>query len=163
MPLLFIPIVLFAGFGVGAILGAPYLPILSRDVASLLDLAELEPGQQLVDLGSGDGALLIAAAQRGIRAIGYEINPVLYGVSWLRCWRYRKLVRVYLRNYWLIPLPSTDAVYVFLIDHYMAKLDRKLTKEVLRPTKVVSYVFTIPGRRPVRSTKNSYVYIYPNS
>src|SRR5690242_3214380 len=41
-------------------------------VEKMLDLAGLTPNDRLVDLGSGDGVLVIAAARRGARARGIE-------------------------------------------------------------------------------------------
>lgn len=43
-------------------------------VEKMLDLAELTPKDRLVDLGSGDGVLVIAAAHRGARARGIEYD-----------------------------------------------------------------------------------------
>lgn len=44
----------------------------------MLALAELRQGDLLYDLGSGDGRIVIAAANRyGIKAVGFEINPAL--------------------------------------------------------------------------------------
>jgi hypothetical protein len=143
-------------------MGAPYVPTRRRDVAAHLDLAGLEPGQTLIDLGSGDGRLLAAAAHRGLRAIGFELNPWLWAVATIRCWPHRRIVKVHLGNFWRVNLPPADAVYVFLIRHHMAKLDRKLRAELTRPTTVVSYTFPIPGRAPVTYAKNCYVYRYPN-
>ena len=151
----------FGGFGLAAFIGAPYLPILRRDYGPLLELAELKPGQTLLDLGSGDGRLLREVAKRGVRAIGYEINPVLYVVSWIVCWRHRSLVSINLGDYWHTKLPPADIIYVFLLDRYMGRLDRKLSRELSRPTRVVSFVFQIPGRTAVRSSRNTFVYDYP--
>lgn len=150
-------------FGLGAWLGAPYLPVLGRDVESLLNLAELKSGQTLIDLGCGDGRLLKAAAKVGVNGIGFEINPLLVLVAKLNCWRLRKSIKIYWGDYWRVRLPAADAIYVFLIDRYMPKLDRKLTAEITKPTRVVSYIFAIPGRKPVATTKNSYAYVYPKS
>jgi cyclopropane fatty-acyl-phospholipid synthase-like methyltransferase len=86
-------------FGVGAVLGAPYLPVLKAEHDNLLDMCELQPGDTLLDLGSGDGRFLRAAAKRGYNAIGYEINPLLYLVSLLITWRHRKQVTIILGNY----------------------------------------------------------------
>jgi hypothetical protein len=58
-------------------LGAPYVPTLPKQREAALDLLKLKPGQTLIDLGCGDGAMLIAAAKRGINSVGYEINPLL--------------------------------------------------------------------------------------
>lgn len=44
-------------------------------VSAMLDSMELRDSDVLADLGSGDGRILIAAAKRGIRAIGVEIDP----------------------------------------------------------------------------------------
>jgi hypothetical protein len=47
----------------------------------MLDMANLGPRDLLVDLGSGDGVLVIAAAQRGARARGIEYDPRLVEFS----------------------------------------------------------------------------------
>jgi SAM-dependent methyltransferase len=46
-------------------------------VAAALDLAELAPGDHLVDLGCGDGQVLVAAARRGAAVTGVESDPSL--------------------------------------------------------------------------------------
>jgi hypothetical protein len=163
MPLfLIVALVIVLAFGLGAWRGAPYLPILRRPAEELLDLAELKPGQTLIDLGSGDGRLLKLAAKRGIKGIGYEINPWLWLISRLNCWAYRDRVKLHLADYWLVRLPPADAIAVFLIDRYMGRLDSKLSSELTRPTVLVSYVFALPQRRPERTTKNSFRYRYQN-
>lgn len=149
-----------ACFGVGALMGAPYLPVRQKDAEAALDLAEVKSGQTVVDLGSGDGRLLIAAARRGAYAIGYEINPIMFMWSQIVCAKYRNQISIRLSNYWSIKLPQADVIYVFLIDRYTSKLNDKLTKEINKPTKVVSYVFELP-RKPKKSTTNTHLYIYP--
>jgi hypothetical protein len=47
----------------------------------MLDLAGLRPEDRLVDLGSGDGRIVIAAAKRGVRAVGIEHDPRLVTVA----------------------------------------------------------------------------------
>lgn len=46
-------------------------------IEDALDLAELRAGERLVDLGSGDGRVLLSAARRGARALGYELDSDL--------------------------------------------------------------------------------------
>jgi hypothetical protein len=149
-------------FGLGAWRGAPYVPILHRPAQDLLDLADLKPGQTLIDLGSGDGRLLKLAAQRGIRGIGYEINPWLWLISVVNCRPYRDRVEIHLADFWRVELPPANAISVFLIDRYMARLGTKLERELTIPTTVVSYVFAIPGKKPAVTTKNSFRYDYKN-
>lgn len=147
------------GFGVACFTGAPYLPILRREQRKVLALAGLHSGQTLIDLGSGDGRLLRAAAAHGLTAIGYEINPVMVVISWLVCWPYRQQVHIHWANFWRVSLPPADIIYVFMLDKYMSRLDAKLVKEVKHPTQVVSYVFKLP-RRPIREIASAYVYQY---
>jgi 16S rRNA A1518/A1519 N6-dimethyltransferase RsmA/KsgA/DIM1 with predicted DNA glycosylase/AP lyase activity len=154
----FLPVV--AAFGLGALVGAPFLPLRKPDIEPMLDLADLKPGQHLLDLGSGDGRLLVAAARRGARATGYEINPWLWLYSWVKTRKYRKLIAVHCGSYWRADWPKADVVTVFLIGHYMKRLDRELEARLNTPTKVVSYAFSIPGRRPIASNKNTYLYNY---
>ncbi|HEY5637140.1 MAG TPA: methyltransferase domain-containing protein [Burkholderiales bacterium] len=51
-----------------------YLPTPPAVVEAMLDLAGLRPDDLLVDLGAGDGRIPIAAARRGARAIGVELD-----------------------------------------------------------------------------------------
>ena len=58
-----------------------WVPTPSVCLEKMLDLARLTPGDYLIDLGSGDGRIVIAAAKRGARALGVEYNPDLIEVS----------------------------------------------------------------------------------
>jgi len=55
----------------------PWVPTPEKLVDKMLDMAEVSEDDFLVDLGSGDGRLVIAAARRGARALGIEFNPDL--------------------------------------------------------------------------------------
>jgi len=50
-------------------------------VARMLDAAKVTPQDYLVDLGSGDGRTVIAAAKRGVTAMGIEFNPDMVALS----------------------------------------------------------------------------------
>ncbi|HEX5768837.1 MAG TPA: class I SAM-dependent methyltransferase [Burkholderiales bacterium] len=50
-------------------------------VEKMLDMASVTPRDFVVDLGSGDGRNVIAAAKRGARALGVEYDPNLVQVS----------------------------------------------------------------------------------
>lgn len=150
---------LAASFGLGAILGAPYLPTRRREAEKALDLLDLKAGQTLVDLGSGDGAVLLAAARRGVKAVGYEINPLLWLVSVIRTFGFRRLVSVKLGSMWRPDLDGADAVFIFGIRRFMPKFDQRLQR-LKKPTKVASYVFELP-REEVRRDGAVFLYFYP--
>ena len=150
-------------FGFVVFRGAPYVPTHRKQVEHALDMLDLPKGSTLVDLGSGDGVFLLAAAKRGYRAVGYELNIIMWLVSSIRCWRYRDLVSVRLRDFWLTPLPpETRAVFVFLAGPYLKRLDAKLKKEAGDAgLVVVSYGFEIPGNKDKSKTENAlHLYYY---
>lgn len=147
-------------FGFTAFFGAPFLPTLSKRTNDALDLLDLKKGDLLLELGSGDGRLLAAAAKRGIHSIGYELNPLLVWYSRMRLWRYRKIAKVYVANYWNIDLPKAQGIYVFLLQPYMDKLDKKLLHSKITPVKLVSFAFTIPNKKAVREVDGMRLYMY---
>ncbi len=53
----------------------PYVPTPQDVVERMLDMANVKPGEYLIDLGSGDGRIVVTAAQRGARAYGVDLNP----------------------------------------------------------------------------------------
>ncbi len=156
--LLIAAVVLLFGFVV--VFGAPYLPTLKKQSDAALDLLDLKPGQTLLELGCGDGRVLKAAARRGIKAIGYELNPILVIIAKLYTIPERKSVRIIWGNYWTQTWPSTDAIFVFLLDKFMVKLDTKIKHEARKPLKLVSFAFSIPGKKAVRKKAGLYLYTY---
>lgn len=149
-------------FGAVVVRGAPYVPTHRKTIDNALDLMDLEDGDIVLDLGSGDGAFLKAAAKRGHRAIGFEINPLLCLLAWLRCFAVRRHVTISFHDYWIGHFPpSTKAVYVFLAGPYMRRLHHKLQREMAKRTEpliVVSHGFAIPGYLPKKVTQGLYLY-----
>jgi len=58
-----------------------WVPTPAEMVEKMLDLAAVTPQDFVVDLGSGDGRNVIAAAKRGARALGVEYNPDMVALS----------------------------------------------------------------------------------
>ena len=139
-------------FAASLVSGAPPVAIHRRALAKALDLAELKPGELLIDLGCGYGGLLIAAAQRGARATGYEINPIVWLIAWVRTRRYRHLVSVRLGDFWTASIAEAQVVFVFLLDRHMLRLESKLKRECRPGARVVSYAFELPGRKVSQQT-----------
>ena len=162
-------------FGFVVFFGAPYLPTLKRQMMSALELLELQPGDTLIELGCGDGRVLTAAAKKGIHVVGYELNPILAAVAWLRTRKHKDLVQVIWGNFWRKSWPEADGIFVFLLDKYMYKLDKKVIQEQkrwnvnsaetkpkkrLRSIKLVSFAFQIPQKRPIKKQNGLFLYKY---
>ena len=107
----------------------------------------------LVDVGSGDGVVLRAAAERGARAVGYELNPIFVVISmWLS--RKFKGIRIRLGNMWQVKFPpETTVVYAFAVSRDSARLARKMQEEAKRlgrPLLLITYGVSLPGVEPQR-------------
>lgn len=149
---------LFAGV---VAFGAPFLPTLNSRVEDALDLLNLKPGQTMLELGCGDGRMQFAAARRGIRSVGYEMNPLLVLYARARCYKYRKLVKIKLANYWSVNWPQADGIYVFLLQPYMQKLDKRLVQYTKgKNLKLVSFAFFVPGKKPDKEINGMFLYRY---
>ncbi|HUY85425.1 MAG TPA: methyltransferase domain-containing protein [Candidatus Dormibacteraeota bacterium] len=153
-------IILAVCFGGVLLFGAPYLPTLKPQILAALELADLKPGNTLLELGCGDGRVLLAAAKRGYNAVGYELNPLLAAIAWLRTRRYRRQVRVVWGDFWRADWPPAEVVFTFLLTKYMPKLDKKVMRYAHKPVKLVSYAFTIPGKPPAAAKNGVYLYRY---
>src|SRR5689334_1355645 len=58
-----------------------WIPTPEDTVEKMLDMARVTPEDYVIDLGSGDGRNVIAAAKRGARALGVEYNPNMVDFS----------------------------------------------------------------------------------
>ena len=144
-------------FGGVLLYGAPYLPTLRTQVEAAFELLNLKKGNTLLELGCGDGKVLVAAAQKGYKAVGVELNPLLFVISWLRSLPYRGQVRVIWGDYWRVEWPDSDGVFVFLVDKYMPKLDVKM-KNYKKP--LASVAFKIPNREIAAQKSGVFLYRY---
>jgi SAM-dependent methyltransferase len=143
------------------LVGPPYLPTLTKQVTAALDLVDLKEGQTLLELGCGDGKVLIAAAERGWNTVGYELNPILALIAWLRTRRYRGKVVVRWGNFWRATWPAADGIFVFILQKHMIQLDKKLIQNnVKKPLKLVSFAFAIPGKKPDKEKEGVFFYHY---
>jgi SAM-dependent methyltransferase len=156
----FTALLLIAAYSAVLLFGAPYFPSLSPHVKAGLDLLDLKKGQKVYDLGCGDGRFLKAAAQRDIKAVGYELNPFMYWVAWFNTRRYRKLVKVHYGNFWHADLADADGIFIFLLDKYMKQFDKLVKTKAPKGVKVASHAFKIPGKKAIAKDYGVFLYKY---
>jgi SAM-dependent methyltransferase len=156
---LVIVLILLISLG-GFFLGAPYLPTLKKQVNTIFSLAEMKEGQTLIELGCGDGRVLVEAAKRGINSVGYEINPILFLIALLRSKKHKDRIRIVYGNYWRKEWPPANVIFVFLIGRYMDKLDKHIKMYPHKPVKLVSFAFKLPDKKISKQQENLYLYDY---
>jgi hypothetical protein len=148
-------------FALVLFVGAPYVPTLRPQVlAALREATKDIKHPVLYELGSGDGAVMKAAAKQGIRSVGYELNPIMWVISKVRLWKYRRLATARFGDFWSKPISEADVIFVFLHSRFMKRLDKKITQEARKKVKLISFAFEIPGKQPVVKKDGLYVYEY---
>lgn len=133
----------FLRWFVGVGIGAPFLPARRRDVVDAIELAGISEKDVVIDLGSGDGRLLVAAAKKGAKVIGYELNPFL--VWWSRHQlRSYKNASIYHEDLFKAGLKDATVIFIFQITHIMAPLAEKLRRDASH-ARIISVAFDLPG------------------
>lgn len=132
--------------------GAPFVPSSRETTKKMIDIARLKPSDHVVDLGSGDGRLLIGAIKAGAaHANGYEIHPGLVWFSRLRAkWNgMTNKITVHRKTFWNAELSGITVVFLYQLPDSMQKLSDKLKRELPKGARVVSHAFPFPNWEPV--------------
>ncbi|NXC34016.1 F173A methyltransferase, partial [Campylorhamphus procurvoides] len=144
-------VVLMPGFRrVPLRLQVPYQPSSPRQVANALALLRGRAGKT-VDLGSGDGRLVVEAYKQGLRpALGYELNPWLLCLANYRAWRagYHGKVSFLKKDLWKVDLSDCNNVIVFLAPSVKPPLAAKLMAELPDGARVVAGRYPFPSWTP---------------
>jgi ubiquinone/menaquinone biosynthesis C-methylase UbiE len=123
---------------------------------AMLALAGVGPGDVVYDLGSGDGRIVILAAQKyGARGVGIEIDPGLVARSrdLAREGGVADRVRFVEGNLFAADLAEATVVTLYLSTTINAELEPKLKRELKPGARVVSQQFPIAAWRPDRTAR----------
>ena len=152
---------------------APYYPTPMFVVEKMLEVADVSPRDVVYDLGSGDGRIVIMAAQKfGARAVGIEINPTLWQES---SDRIAKLglegrARILHEDMFKTSIRPATVVTLFLLTGVLDELRPQLERELRPGTRVVAQEFSVPGWEPQKVVRvkseagvsyTIYLYIRP--
>jgi predicted RNA methylase len=120
----------------------------------MLQLGSLKKGEKVYDLGSGDGRIVIIAADKfGANAVGVEFDKDLYKQSADRIRRLGLADRASIINGDLLQqdYTSADLITVYLLPVANDKLRPLLEKQLKKGARVVAHDFEIGGWKPDRT------------
>jgi SAM-dependent methyltransferase len=141
---------------------APFCPAPEEAVARMLDLAEVGPGDRVIDLGCGDGRIVLAAARRGAEARGIDVDPerVAEAEAAARAAGVEDRVRFTTGDLFAVDLAPFSVVTLYLLPGPLRWLQGRLQRDLRRGARVVSFQFAMPEWRPTATERYGHSAIY---
>lgn len=131
----------------------PYVPTPDEVVDKMFELASVKGDDILYDLGSGDGRIVIRAAQKfGTRGVGVEINPRLVQLSRENAKKAAVADRVQFlqQDLYKTDFSKATVVMLYLLPHVNMQLRPKLLRELKPGTRIVSHNYDMGDWKPER-------------
>lgn len=150
-------------------LDVDYVPTPMPSVRRMLELAQAGPDDHVVDLGSGDGRMLITAVlERGVRsAIGVELDPWLVGFANARAASLGVTDRIkFVRgDIFETEFANADVVTMYLLPNLNLRLRPYLLERLTPGTRIVSHSFDMgewtPDAQDVLFGRGVYLWVVP--
>ena len=140
--------------------GGPYAPVGEHKIEAMLKLLQVKRGERAIDLGAGDGRIVIALAKAGAEAHGYEINPLLVFIARRKIKQagLRGKAFMHMADMWSVDLSKFSIVTVYLTAHVQPRLEKKFERELKPGTRVVENYFKVPNWKPVKKLDTVYLF-----
>lgn len=148
---------------VPALTGLPWVPSQPMRIRKALELAELQAGECLVDMGAGDGRVLIAAASGfGAYAEGIEIGPLHCLIAWIRAILagVKSRVRVRWGNMYRADLSQADVVFLYVRQKHAGRFKSLLGEKLKDGARVVSVNVDFEGWQPAAVDLDDLLFLY---
>ena len=132
----------------------PFITTPPEVVERMLQVAQTRADDLVIDLGSGDGRIVIAAAQKyGARAVGIELDGALVQKSRAaaRAAQVADKVSFIEGDVLAADISKATVITVYLLPDLMRKLQARFIRELAPGTRIVSHAFSMAGWAPDRS------------
>ena len=131
-------------------LEVPFVPTPHLLVQRMLDLASVGASDYLIDLGCGDGRIAVAAAQRGARALGVDLDPlrIQEAAAAARIAGVEARVRFRRQDLFRTSIYDASVVALYLLPAINLQLRPRLLTELRPGARIVSHAFDMGDWRP---------------
>jgi tRNA G37 N-methylase Trm5 len=132
----------------------PYVPTPQDVVERMLEMAQVKKGDVVYDLGSGDGRIVITAAQKfGVRAIGFEIDPERIKESRenIKKAGVEKLVEIRQQDIRSVDLSPASVLTMYLLPEVNLMIRPNIWKQMKPGSRVVSHDFDMGDWKPLKT------------
>jgi|SRR5688572_8239755 len=138
-----------------AVNAGPYVPTPHAIADRMLALANIGSDDYLIDLGSGDGRLVLAAVARynarGAAGIEIDAGLVRQASDEARNAGLADRATFHAGDLFAADVSKATVVTLYLLPHIMGQVEQKLGKELKPGTRVVSHDYSLPTWKPLDS------------
>jgi tRNA G37 N-methylase Trm5 len=132
----------------------PYVPTPQEVVERMLELAQVRKGDIVYDLGSGDGRIVVTAAQKyGVRAVGFEIDPARIKESQenIKKAGVGHLVEIRQQDIRTVDLAPASVLTMYLLPEVNLMIRPNIWKQMKAGSRIVSHDFDMGDWKPLKT------------
>jgi len=133
----------------------PFVPTPQDVVDKMIELAEVKKGDTVYDLGSGDGRIVITAAKKGARAVGFEIDGDLLKESRENIQKagVQNSAEIRQQDILTVDLAPASVVTMYLLPDVNLKLRPNVLSQMKPGSRVVSHAFDMGDWKPDKTER----------
>lgn len=139
--------------------GAPFYPSNKKIIQEIVDFVKKQKNPQVVDLGSGDGRIVLALARENIPVTGIDVNPFLTLFSKLKLFlgkcRNAKIINA---DIFHTDLSGYNVVVCYLFPEIMHKLEDKFYRELPKGAYIITNTFSLKHHKPLIAKGKLLIY-----
>ncbi len=144
----------------------PFIPTPDAVCDQMIDLANIQPGMKVVDLGSGNGKLLFRVLKKEVFCKGYElVRPLIWWSNMRRSFiptRVRTRVEFFCQDFFTVDHSEANVIFCYLWPSLMDRFLNEIYPTLKPETKIISHAFRIHGLKEVemREVGKTKVWLY---
>jgi SAM-dependent methyltransferase len=133
----------------------PFVPTPQEVVDTMIDLAGVKKGDVVYDLGSGDGRIVITAAKKGARAVGFDVDGDLVKESRenIRKAGVQEFAEIRQQDILTVDLSGASVVTMYLLPDVNLKLKPHILSQMKPGSRVVSHAFDMGDWKPDKTER----------
>ena len=133
----------------------PFVPTPQEVVDKMIELAGVKKGDLVYDLGSGDGRIVVTAAKKGAKAVGFEIDGDLVKQSRdnIRKAGVQEQAEIRQQDILTVDLSAASVVTMYLLPDVNLQLRPNILSQLKPGSRVVSHAFDMGDWKPDRTER----------
>lgn len=141
---------------------SPWWRTNAKTARAIIRLAKISSRDKVYDLGCGDGILILESALKGATGVGVEIDFLRALVARVRLLLKGKgkEVKIIRGNLFDTNVSDATVVAMYLVPKTLARLEKKLKKELRPKTRVVTYVYELPYFKKIGQSPQGDIFLY---